>query len=63
MDTKAVDIPNRCLVGIDNGLVRILQPMRTMTKEHAAVHAAWLVCLSGISDEDFLAILRRVENT
>lgn len=59
----ACDIANHWMVGVDGQ--RRITPMSTRALDpyEAATVAAWMLVLSGVPIEDFLAIMRRVEAT
>jgi hypothetical protein len=63
MNIEEVDVSNKHLVGRrgENVVVTVYQPV--MTKQEAAVHAAWLLTLSEVPDHEFMLLLDKVRNT
>lgn len=63
MTTPEIDTGNDQLVGRSgDGTVSILLPQRTLTRQQALRHAAWLVAIADDNDE-FPAILNAVRGT
>ena len=63
MNVDDVNVENRQLVCFDGNSIGVLLPSVRMSKEHALVHAAWLVALADPLEETFPAILARVMST
>jgi hypothetical protein len=63
IDIDKVDIVNRQFVGRQVNQVVITLPHFRLTPIEAAVHAAWLLAVSGVEKEDFDAIYQRVINS
>jgi hypothetical protein len=63
-DTTERDTTNYQLVSVNGAeAVVILAPQRTMTREHALLHAAWLVAICAPDAGEFERILAAVQNT
>lgn len=56
---KEIDIGNYQAVGARGDQIVVILPKRTMTKEEALVHAAWLVAMAD-DNEEFEKILSKV---
>ena len=47
--TYALDVDNRHAVGVCGDRVTVMLPSRSMTREQAVVHAAWLVAMADLA--------------
>lgn len=59
------DTFNVQLVGARGNMIEIMLPKRTMTKEEALVHAAWIVAVAdeSLGNEKFFSILREIQSS
>jgi hypothetical protein len=63
-DTTEIDTTNYQLVSVNGaGTVVVLAPQRTMTREQALLHAAWLVAICAPDHNEFERVYAAVLNT